>query len=112
VIQRLELLMLMGAELPITSIHRQIASAIHLIVHIDRLTTGKRVVSQITEVTGVHPETTHVTIADIFNRRNGKTLEPTGNLPSFISSLVEKQLLDVEFLYGKWEGNGVDGGKH
>ena len=65
VIERLELLMLMGAELPVSSIHRQIASAIDIIVHIDRLPTGKRVVSQVSEVTGVHPHTTDVMITVI-----------------------------------------------
>ncbi len=99
VIERLELLMLMGADLPMSSIHRQIASAIHLVVHIDRLPSGRRVVSQITEVTGLHPETTDVMLNDIFNRRDGKSLRPTGNLPSFIDSLVAKELLELEFLY-------------
>jgi Flp pilus assembly CpaF family ATPase len=103
VIQRLELLMLMGAELPMASIHRQIASAIHLIVHIDRLPNGKRVVGQISEIVGLHPETTEVLVSDIFNRRNGTSLEPTGYLPTFVDSLVGKRLLDVEFLYGRWQ---------
>ena len=107
VIQRLELLMLMGAELPIASIHRQMASALDLIVHLDRLPDGRRVVSQIAEVTGVHPETTDVLVVDLFNRRNRRTLEPTGRLPSFIDSLVDKNLLDLEFLYGRWEPQTV-----
>ena len=100
VIERLELLMLMGAELPISSIHRQIASAIDVIVHIDRLPTGKRVVTQVSEVTGVHPLTTDVMITDIFNRRDEISLRPTGYMPSFADSLVEKNLLELEFLYG------------
>ena len=87
-----------------SSIHRQIASAIDVIVHIDRLASGKRVVSQITEVTGVHPETTDVLVIDIFNRRDETNLLSTGRLPSFIDSLVEKNLLELEFLYGNWEG--------
>ncbi len=102
VVQRLELLMLMGAELPISSIHRQMASAIDVIVHLDRLADGRRVVSQVTEVVGVDPNTTDVIVSDIFNRRNGRSLEPTGRMPSFIDALVEKQLLDLKFLYGKW----------
>lgn len=101
VIERLELLMLMGAELPVSSIHRQIASAMDLLVQIDRLPTGKRVVSQISEVTGVHPKTTDVMITDIFNRRDGKELRPTGYMPSFVDSLIAKELLELEFLYGK-----------
>ena len=104
VIERLELLMLMGAELPVSSIHRQIASAIDVIVHIDRLPTGKRVVTQVSEVTGVHPVTTDVMITDIFNRRNGVSLQPTGYMPSFIDSLVEQHLLELEFLYGNSDG--------
>ncbi len=108
VIERLELLMLMGAELPVTSIHRQLASAIHLIVQIDRMPNGKRVVTQISEVTGVHPTTTDVMLADIFNRRNGESLQPTGHLPSFIDSLVAKNLLELEFLYGDRQAEGGD----
>lgn len=104
VIQRLELLMLMGAELPISSIHRQIASAINVIVHIDRLSTGRRVVSQVSEVTGLHPETLDVLVTDIFNRRDQKSLLPTGRLPSFIDALAEKDLLELGFLYGDYEG--------
>jgi pilus assembly protein CpaF len=112
VIQRLEVLMLMGAELPMSSIHRQIASAIDLIVHIDRLPNGQRVVGEIAEVTGMHPHTERVTLSDVFNRRNGKELLPTGRLPSFIDSLIAKDLLELEFLYGRRErawGKAADG---
>ncbi|HPU07372.1 MAG TPA: ATPase, T2SS/T4P/T4SS family [Thermogutta sp.] len=101
VIERLEVLILMAAELPIYSIHRQIASAIDLIVHITRLPGGRRVITEITEVVGVDPETKNVILHDIFNFRNGVSLEPTGYLPTFIDSLVEKDLLDLDFLYGK-----------
>jgi hypothetical protein len=46
-------------------------------------------------------------VLDIFNYRNGGALRPTGYLPSFIDSLVEKDLLDIEFLYGRdGEGHG------
>ncbi len=101
VIERLEVLILMAADLPIYSIHRQIASAIDLIVHITRLPGGRRVITEITEVVGVDPETKNVILHDIFNFRNGVSLEPTGYLPTFIDSLVEKDLLDLDFLYGK-----------
>jgi pilus assembly protein CpaF len=108
VVERLELLMLMGAELPITSIHRQMASALDLIVHLDRQPNGRRVVSQVSEIAGVHPETTEVLVADIFNRRNGQSLEPTGRMPSFIDALIDKHLLDLDFLYGRWESNTAE----
>jgi pilus assembly protein CpaF len=101
VIERLEVLILMAAELPISSIHRQIASAIDLIVHLSRLPGGKRVVSQITEVARFDPELQQIVLLDIFNFRDGKSLRPTGYLPSFIDSLVDKGLLDPRFLYGE-----------
>jgi Flp pilus assembly CpaF family ATPase len=102
VIERLEILILMAAELPISSIHRQIASAIDLIVHLTRLPGGKRVVSQITEVARFDPELGQIVLLDIFNFRDGKSLRPTGYLPSFIDSLVDKGLLDPRFLYGEF----------
>jgi len=101
VIERLEVLILMAADLPVTSIHRQLASAIDLIVHISRLPGGRRAVTQVSEVTRYDPESKQIIVLDIFNFRNEVTLQPTGYLPSFIDSLVEKELLELEFLYGR-----------
>ncbi len=109
VIERLEVLVLMAADLPMTSIHRQLASAIDLIVHISRLPDGARAVTQISEVVRYDPEDKQIVILDIFNYRNGVSLRPTGYMPSFIDSLVEKDLLDVEFLYGR---DGEEHGTH
>jgi pilus assembly protein CpaF len=99
VIERLEVLVLMAADLPVASIHRQLVSAIDLIVHISRLPGGRRVVTQVSEVTRVDPEEKRVVVLDIFNFRNGRTLQPTGYLPSFVDVLVNKDLLDLEFLF-------------
>ena len=94
VIERLEVLMLMAADLPIVSIHRQIASAMDLIVHISRLPGGRRVVTQISEVTRVRSRhRSRSSSTDIFNFRDGRALRPTGYLPSFVDSLVEKELV-------------------
>ncbi len=104
VIERLEILMLMGADLPISSIHRQTVAAIDLVIQIDRLTDGRRVVSQISELTGIHPVNGDVMVTDIFNRRSGE-LAPTGYLPTFVDSLIQKNLLEMHFLYGDQQGN-------
>ena len=101
VIERLEVLLLMAADLPVISIHRQIVSAIDLIVHISRLPGGRRVVTQLSEIARLDPETNDVVVIDIFNFRNGQSLEPTGYLPSFVDSLIGKELLEPEFLYGR-----------
>ena len=101
VVERLEVLVLMAADLPVVSIHRQIVSALDLIVHISRLPGGRRVMTQVSEVTRIDPDTHEIVVLDIFNYRNGRSLEPTGYLPSFIDALVDKDLLDLEFLYGR-----------
>ena len=101
VIERLEVLVLMAADLPVASIHRQLASALDLIVHISRSSGGARVVTQITEVLCYNPDEDQIILHDIFNFRNGASLRATGYLPSFTDLLVEKELLDLEFLYGR-----------
>ncbi|MBU4270551.1 MAG: Flp pilus assembly complex ATPase component TadA [Planctomycetes bacterium] len=101
VIERLEVLVLMAADLPVASIHRQLASALDLIVHISRLPGGARVVTQITEVLRYDADEHQIILHDIFNFRDGASLRPTGYLPSFVDSLIDKELLDLEFLYGR-----------
>jgi pilus assembly protein CpaF len=101
VIERLEVLVLMAADLPVASIHRQVTSAIDLIVHISRLPGGRRVVTQISEMARYDAEMKEVVVRDIFNFRNGVSLQPTGYLPSFVGSLMEKRLLELEFLFGR-----------
>ncbi|MEC7501271.1 MAG: ATPase, T2SS/T4P/T4SS family [Planctomycetota bacterium] len=100
VLERLEVLILMAADLPVVSIHRQVTSAIDLIVHIDRYPGGQRKVTQISELTGIDPDTKRANTTDIYNfRQSTDTLRPTGYLPSFIDSLVEKNLIELDFLY-------------
>ena len=101
VIKRLEVLVLMAVDLPVVSIHRQIASAIDVIVQIARLPGGKRGVTQISELAGYDSDRNQLNILDIFNYRDGANLLPTGYMPSFIDSLIERDLLKLEFLYGE-----------
>src|SRR5436190_2193720 len=100
VIKRLEVLVLMAVDLPVVSIHRQIASAIDVVVQITRMPGGKRVVTQVSEVSGIDPDTKQLIVTDIYNYRDGQTLHPTGYLPSFVESLIQKKLLELRFLYG------------
>jgi pilus assembly protein CpaF len=104
VIKRLEVLVLMAVDLPVVSIHRQIASAIDVIVQITRMPGGKRVVTQISELAGIDPNDKNLIITDIYNYRDGVMLHPTGYLPSFVESLIQKNLLQLEFLYGERDG--------
>lgn len=100
VIKRLEVLVLMAVELPVISIHRQIASAIDVVVQIVRLPGGQRRVSQISELAGYDADLNALIVRDIYNFRDGHVLHPTGYLPTFVESLIAKNLLKLEFLYG------------
>ena len=64
-LKRLETMVLMsGFDLPIRAIREQIAMAIHLIVHQDRMKDGSRRVTYITEITGMEGDV--ITMQDIF----------------------------------------------
>jgi pilus assembly protein CpaF len=67
-LSRLEMLIGMAApELPMWFIHRQIASAIHIVVQVCRLASGERKIVQISEVTGMHGES--INMHDLFMYR-------------------------------------------
>ena len=65
VLARIETLVLMaGFDLPVRAIRAQIASAINVIVHLERLRDGTRKVVQISEVTGMEEDV--ITMHDVF----------------------------------------------
>ncbi|CAN5196126.1 CpaF family protein [soil metagenome] len=64
-LSRLETMILMsGLELPIRAMRQQIASAINVIIQVERLPGGPRRVTRITEVTGMEQDI--VTLQDLF----------------------------------------------
>ncbi|HEY9018766.1 CpaF family protein [Thiomicrospira sp.] len=74
-ISRLELMInLSGVDIPFTSIRKQIASAIDLIIFVERGRDGKRRIKSITEVTGVEEE--NVVLQEIFQFRTIAGKEP------------------------------------
>ena len=106
---RLETMVLMaGVEIPDKAVREQVASALHLIVHLSRLPDGSRRVTQVAEVVGMEGPT--ITLQDIyeFDFRAGKddegrslgTLRPTGVRPQFTDKLMDAGIeLDPE-LFG------------
>ncbi|GGF23886.1 type II secretion system protein E [Halobacillus andaensis] len=71
---RLETMVLMaGFELPIRAIREQIAGALDLIVHQERLKNGKRKVTHITEVLGLEGDT--IVLQDIFKYNERRVLD-------------------------------------
>ncbi len=93
---RVETMALMsGMDLPVRAIREQLASALHVIVHLSRFRDGARRITHITEVAGMEGET--ITLQDLFlfdfeagvdeeGRHRGK-LEATGLRPGFSERL-------------------------
>ncbi len=91
---RIETMTLMaGMELPMKAIREQIASAINLIIHEERMRDGTRKVVNITEIAGMEGEVISMTDVFIFEQtgiENGKVvgrLRPTGLRPKFMDKI-------------------------
>jgi pilus assembly protein CpaF len=91
---RLETMVLMaGMDLPSRAIREQIASAIDLVVHQERMRDGTRKVTNFTEISGMEGEV--ITMTDIFvfeqtGIENGQItgrLRPTGLRPKFMEKI-------------------------
>jgi pilus assembly protein CpaF len=90
-ISRLETMVLMaGFDLPVKAIREQVASALDLIVQLDRLSDGSRRVTQVSEVVGMEGQV--VTLQDVFAFQHapsgGGELRPTGIRPQFTTQLA------------------------
>lgn len=102
VILRLEVLVQMAAQLPIESIHRQIASAIDLIVQLHRLRDGRRVVAQITEIMDYDEQNRELQTKDLFvltGPEGDRRLTATGRMPTFMGELIESEMIDLDSFY-------------
>ena len=96
-LSRLETMVLMaGYELPVKAIREQICSALHLIMHLDRMPDGRRIVTKVTELQGMEGDT--ILLQDIFTYRQnarGENGRATGELgasglrPKFLDKLAE-----------------------
>ena len=96
-LSRMETLVLMaGMELPMRAVRQQIAAAIDLVVHLERLRDGSRRVTAISEVAGMEGDT--ITMQDVFTfeahgvdadgRISGRFL-PTGVRPRLLQRLAD-----------------------
>jgi pilus assembly protein CpaF len=92
---RLEMMMLLsGVSIPQRAMRQQVASALHMIVHVSRLSDGTRKVLKISEITGMEGEM--IMMQDLFEFKraglgaNGKVMGTFG--PTGIRSVYTSQL--------------------
>jgi pilus assembly protein CpaF len=99
VLSRLETMTMMaGMELTVRAIREQIASAIDVIVHQERMKDGTRRITHVSEVAGMEGEI--ITLQDIFlfnfragvdaNGRVQGSLDATGLRPGFLEKLADR----------------------
>ncbi len=89
-VSRLETMVLMGMELPLQAIRRQIASGIDLIVYLGRLRDKSRRLLEITEVTGMEGEQVELNPLFLFRE--------TGEVSGRICGIQEKtgDMINIE----------------
>ena len=95
-LSRIENMVLMAVELPVTAIREQIASGINLLVHLSRMQDGSRRVTHVTEIVGMQGGV--ISMHDIFEFQgrgidaHGQVqgqLQPTGLRPHFQDRLSQ-----------------------
>jgi len=94
---RVENMILMaGFDLPVRAIREQMASALHIVIHLARFVDGSRKVVAVSEISGLEGQV--VTMQDLFRFHhegmdsNGQVLGrvlPTGIQPRFLERLTE-----------------------
>ncbi|MDO4522687.1 MAG: ATPase, T2SS/T4P/T4SS family [Eubacteriales bacterium] len=69
---RLETMVLMGMELPVTAVRRQIASGLDVMIHLGRMRDKSRKVLEILEITGYDYETEEILTHTLYEFEEGK----------------------------------------
>jgi len=102
-LSRLETMVLMaGFDLPARAIREQIASALNLIVHVDRFRDGTRHISHVTEVVGMEGDV--ITLQDIYKYEyKTMSLAATGIRPEFVEVLADRGVVIPPGLFGGTE---------
>jgi pilus assembly protein CpaF len=108
-LRRLETMVLMaGFDLPVRAVREQIASAIDIVVQLERRGDGRRVVVNVTEVQGLEGDT--LLLQDVYAWRAARSrdggidgeLVPTGLRPQFIDRLADAGIdVPMEVLAGR-----------
>jgi pilus assembly protein CpaF len=107
---RIETMTLMaGMDLPVRAIREQVASALELIVHLERLRDGTRKITHIAEIQGMEGDVITMTDIYVFEQtgfEDGRVigrLRPTGLRPKFIDKIEASGIHLPPTLFGVGE---------
>ena len=103
-LSRLETMVLMaGMELPLQAIREQVASAIDMIVHVNRMSDGSRRITAVSEVTGM--EGSMIQLNELFHYDASGEMDEEGNLTATIQPTGLRPTFEA-----KLKAQGVDFG--
>lgn len=104
-LRRLETMVLMGVEMPVSAIRGQIASAIDIIIHLGRVRDGSRKLMEIDEVLGIHGGQVKLEKLFTYDQEKGLcfagSLKNTKKLREYGQYEVYKELLSQQNKGGK-----------
>jgi pilus assembly protein CpaF len=107
---RLETMVLLaGTELPSRAVREQIASAIHLLVHVRRFDDGVRRIESVAEITGLEGSTLQMQELFVFKRRGkqGRRIvgrfTATGVIPRMVDELRDEGVMVPAALFQRSE---------
>ncbi len=94
-LDRLETMMLMGMDIPLAAVRKQVASAIDIMVHLGRLRDGSRKVLEISEVVGMNEGDIELNPLYVFKEdedivENGDGIAVVGELKRTANPLVKR----------------------
>ena len=104
--KRLETMVMTGIEMPVAAIRNQIVAAVDLVVQLNRLSTGERKVTHISEVHSLDEDTGNIVVEDIFvynQTHDGGYHSYTGYIPSFLLPMIQKGLVSPESFFKESE---------
>ena len=87
-LRRLETMVLMGVEMPVSAIRGQIASAIDIIIHLGRVRDGSRKLMEIDEVLGICDGQVKLAKLFIFDQKKGLCLPNHFTIRKNLGSMV------------------------
>jgi len=114
-LSRIETMVLMaGFELPVKAIREQIASAINVIVQLERQPDGSRKVTSVQEIQGMEGDV--ILLQEVFkfqsqfasDRRQVGQMEPTGLRPKFADKLLHAGIELPAKMFQRQGRNGVE----
>lgn len=111
-LNRLETMVLMGADMPVSAIRKQIAAALDVVIHLGRLRDGTRRVLEIVEVLGLQQD--EIQLKPLYQFKETGQEEESGRVIGHlqaVDTLVHVEKLKRKGMYEEYEGKAYARGE-